>query len=104
MSDTKSTSRRAVDGFTDWRGHPIIEGSRVFYPRMSGRCVEVVEGVVLECFETANGYERERWEPRIAIRAERSSRFAFGTKEANSWSIPGRITISIIKNVTVVPR
>lgn len=82
----KKTEKRPVASYTDWRGHTVEVGSLVLYPRASGRSVEIMEGEVVEIFETRECYVygRERpteqdwskWStPRTTIRPIRSSRF-----------------------------
>ena len=46
---------------TDWRGNEYGVGDRVVYGRMSGRSVEMQEGVVLDIWETYQDRENYKW-------------------------------------------
>ncbi len=111
MTLPKRTEKRQVASYTDWRGHTVEVGSLVLYPRASGRSVEVMEGEVVEIFETRECHTRGRerpteddwskWStPRTTIRPIRSSRF----DSQKSWrGSPKRNAIVFDhENVTVV--
>lgn len=45
----------------DWRGHPYTIGSTIFYPRMSGRSVEIQEGRVVDIWDAVYDLDRYKW-------------------------------------------
>ncbi|MEV4749026.1 hypothetical protein AB0K21_21830 [Streptosporangium sp. NPDC049248] len=46
---------------TDWRGNSYTVGTRVFYPRMSGRSCEIQEGTVLDIWDAVYDFDKFRW-------------------------------------------
>lgn len=50
----------------DWRGNPVKVGSRVLYPRMSGRSCEMQEGII----EEVKPFADTRWNPDTREREE----------------------------------
>jgi len=46
---------------TDWRGNDYEAGTRVLYGRMSGRCVEIQEAVVLDIWTTYQCPDSYTW-------------------------------------------
>ena len=47
--------------WTDWRGNEFTIGDTVLYARLSGRCCEVAERVVVDLYETYRDHDDYKW-------------------------------------------
>ncbi|WP_282203928.1 hypothetical protein [Kitasatospora fiedleri] len=97
---------------TDWRGAEYGVGDIVLYPRMSGRSCEMQEGTVTDIYVAVRDPETYGWkrlaegatpdgqptEMRVQILPTRSSREFF------RWGVPKPVTLTIVKNVTALPK
>lgn len=91
----------------DWRGAEYRAGTRVYYPRMSGRSCELTEAEVVEI------RDRQQWswkddgptEMVVVLKPLRSSRFRHGVVAglAGGWGKSSEaVTISVTENITVI--
>lgn len=85
--------RESVEKLTDWRGNTIERGTIVLYPKLHGRSAVIVEGEVVDIFQTRSS-EFSKFEKRITIKPIRTPYYSTANY-ANS-------IISNIENVTAV--
>lgn len=90
----------------DWRGNTYTEGSRIFYPRASGRAMEICEARVLKINTRANGRVRS-----VQVlpcgkgsRAFHRVDYTYRKNDAGVWKAVETgvkpVTLTIIKNIT----